>query len=118
MSRPPLFWPIHHLRRRPNSPNRNQPELGIPGLIEEMKRRVNRPVPELPLSEDTDLVNVSSEVKNGNGQGTYAGAVIPAKTSLAVYQQDAPPCPKCGHLAIPNGRCHRCHNCGESLGCS
>src|SRR5436189_4707627 len=39
--------------RENNSPNRNQPELAIPGLLEELKKKVRRPVRELPLSEET-----------------------------------------------------------------
>lgn len=31
---------------------------------------------------------------------------------------DAPLCPKCGTLTQRNGACHRCPQCGESLGCS
>src|SRR5439155_9344482 len=51
--------------REANSPNRNQQELAMPGLLEEIKKKVNRPVPELPLSEDTDLlVNRSSATGN------------------------------------------------------
>ena len=69
--------------------NRNQPELAMPGLIEELKKKLNRPVPELPLAEDTDN-----------------------------SQQDAPTCPNCGHVAVRNGACYKCLNCGESLGCS
>ena len=29
-----------------------------------------------------------------------------------------PQCPVCGHIAVRNGACYRCLNCGESLGCS
>ena len=47
--------------REANSPNRNQPELAIPGLQEEVKKKVNRPVPELALAEDTDIVGLKSE---------------------------------------------------------
>ena len=49
--------------REANAPNRNQPELAIPGLQEEVKKKMNRPVPELALAEDTDVL----EVKSGNG---------------------------------------------------
>ena len=38
--------------------------------------------------------------------------------SVAHFQQDAPPCPKCGHIVVRNGSCYKCNNCGESLGCS
>jgi ribonucleoside-diphosphate reductase alpha chain len=100
--------------REETSPTRNQPELNIPGLIEEMKRRINRPVPELPLSEDTETVDVT-EVKNGNGNGSPANSLI---SLTAHFQQDAPPCSNCGHVAVRNGSCYKCLNCGESLGCS
>ena len=46
--------------REANSPNRNQPELAIPGLQEEVKKKVNRPVPELAIAEDTDILDVKS----------------------------------------------------------
>ena len=31
---------------------------------------------------------------------------------------DAPTCPRCGHMSVRSGTCHKCTNCGESLGCS
>jgi len=91
---------------------RTQPELSMPGLLEEMKKKVNRPVPELPMSEDNDVV----EVKGGNGNGHDRRAQ--ALTSMITNQQDAPTCPNCGHVAVRNGACFKCLNCGESLGCS
>jgi ribonucleoside-diphosphate reductase alpha chain len=39
-------------------------------------------------------------------------------TSMITNQQDAPTCPNCGHVAVRNGACYKCLNCGESLGCS
>ncbi len=38
--------------------------------------------------------------------------------AIAHFQQDAPTCPNCGHIAVRNGACYKCLNCGESLGCS
>jgi ribonucleoside-diphosphate reductase alpha chain len=35
-----------------------------------------------------------------------------------VMDLDSPPCPKCGTITVRNGSCHKCQNCGESLGCS
>jgi ribonucleoside-diphosphate reductase alpha chain len=112
--------------RETNSPNRTQPELAIPGLMEELKKRVNRPVPELPLAEDTEVLEVNPA--NGNGKRTGvaapespapAGYVVKSlNDAVAHFQQDAPPCPKCGHVAVRNGACYKCLNCGESLGCS
>jgi len=110
-----------------NSPNRNQPELAIPGLLEEMKKKVNRPVPELPVStDDTDVVDVEAATHNGSTNGNGNGhsksqSAAPAGSlseTVAHFQQDAPPCPKCGHVAVRNGACYKCLNCGESLGCS
>ena len=95
--------------------NRAQPELAMPGLLEEEKKRLNRPVPELPIAEDND----APEVKSGNGNGHHASdAVKSLNDSVAHFQQDAPTCPNCGHVAVRNGACYKCLNCGESLGCS
>src|SRR5208337_1883891 len=41
--------------------NRAQPELAMPGLLEEEKKRVNRPVRELPIADDTDAIEIKSE---------------------------------------------------------
>ncbi|MGP8020363.1 MAG: vitamin B12-dependent ribonucleotide reductase, partial [Limisphaerales bacterium] len=96
---------------------RNQPELAMPGLMEELKKKVNRPVPELPIAEDNDAL----EEKSGNGNGHHAPAERTVKSlsdSVAHFQEDAPTCPSCGHVAVRNGACYKCLNCGESLGCS
>jgi len=89
---------------------RTQPELVIPGLEEELKKKVNRPVPELPIAEDTEII----EVKAGNGHVRRALTL----TSMITNQQDAPTCPNCGNVVVRNGACYKCLNCGESLGCS
>jgi ribonucleoside-diphosphate reductase alpha chain len=90
----------------------------MPGLFEEEKKKVNRPVPELlPIAEDTDVL----EVKNGNGDGQPAPVEDTVKNlsdAVAHFQEDAPTCPNCGHVAVRNGACYKCLNCGESLGCS
>src|SRR5678815_4908756 len=39
--------------REASSPK--QAELAIPGLMEEVKKKVNRPVPELPLAEESEI---------------------------------------------------------------
>ncbi len=107
--------------REANSPHRNQPELAIPGLLEELKKRVNRPVPELPIVEDDTSLLAAPAKQDAKGNGQTASAV-PAYTNLsdtlAHFQQDAPMCPNCGHVAVRNGACYKCLNCGESLGCS
>jgi ribonucleoside-diphosphate reductase alpha chain len=37
---------------------------------------------------------------------------------FAGLQVDAPACDRCGHITTRNGACYRCHNCGNSMGCS
>jgi ribonucleoside-diphosphate reductase alpha chain len=105
--------------REENSTNRNQPELAMPGLLEEVKKKINRPVPELPLAEEAS--DEEGRQTNGNGHPPASAANWSVKSlndSLAHFQQDAPICPSCGHVAVRNGACYKCYNCGESLGCS
>jgi ribosomal protein L32 len=71
---------------------------------------VNRPVPELQIAEDNDVV----EVKPGNVRERRAQSL----TAMITNQQDAPTCPNCGNVVVRNGACYKCLNCGESLGCS
>jgi ribonucleoside-diphosphate reductase alpha chain len=92
---------------------RTQPELAIPGILEAEKKAVNRPVPELPIADDQDVV----VLKPGNGHG-HGKTSLKALTSMIQNQADAPACPSCGHVAVRNGACYKCLNCGESLGCS
>ena len=102
--------------REAKAANSNQPELVMPGLVEEMKKQINRPVADLPLSDDTEIVEYLSikTVANGNG----ASGLARATSTSFVNQLDAPTCPNCGHVAVRNGACYKCLNCGESLGCS
>jgi ribonucleoside-diphosphate reductase alpha chain len=90
---------------------RTQPELAIPGLIEDLKKKINRPVPELPIAEENEVVNVKAT------PGSHGNRAL-TLTSMITNQQDAPTCPSCGHVAVRNGACYKCLNCGESLGCS
>jgi ribonucleoside-diphosphate reductase alpha chain len=86
----------------------------MPGLAEELKKTVNRPVPELlPIAEEnTDIV----EIKPGSVRKFARRAAI--LTQMITNQQDAPSCPNCGQITVRNGACYKCLNCGESLGCS
>jgi ribonucleoside-diphosphate reductase alpha chain len=110
--------------REANSPNRSQPELAIPGLLEEVKKKVNRPVPELPISDDDATIAVAAapataESAPTNGKGhTGTRSIQTLSDAISHFQLDAPLCPNCGHVTVRNGACHKCLNCGESLGCS
>ncbi len=97
-------------------------------LIEELKKKMNRPVSELPRSDEngTDFVvkspMTSTLVGQRDGTGTAAGgrAMMSSALLTSTFQNqgDAPSCPRCGHITVRNGACYKCLNCGESLGCS
>jgi len=60
-----------------------------------------------------EVVDVSA-VKNGNGHSTHTGN----GNYNFIARTDAPTCPECGSIMIPNGSCHKCVNCGTTSGCS
>jgi ribonucleoside-diphosphate reductase alpha chain len=91
---------------------RNQPELVMPGLAEEIKKKVNRPVADLPLADESDVVDLKPE----SSQKLASRAA--SLTQMITNQSDAPSCPNCGQITVRNGACYKCLNCGESLGCS
>ena len=107
--------------REANSLRNNQPELAIPGLQEEIKKKVNRPVPDLPLAEENDDVIEVNGTESGDQRLRNAdnfGGYKNLSHTIAHFQLDAPTCPSCGHVTVRNGACYKCLNCGESLGCS
>ncbi len=40
------------------------------------------------------------------------------RAPVAATLDDAPSCPECGMLMVPNGSCYKCINCGSTSGCS
>jgi ribonucleoside-diphosphate reductase alpha chain len=112
--------------REATSPSGAQAELPMPGLLEELKKKVNRPVPDLPIADEANtdiLVKAtvqSSPVASVSVVAAPAPQVATARTVTSTFQNqgDAPSCPVCGHIAVRNGACYKCLNCGESLGCS
>ncbi len=88
----------------------------MPGLQEQLRKTINRPVPDLPLSDETEVMDLPAT--GGNGHSNGGRMVTSLSESVAHFQQDAPTCPNCGHVAVRNGACFKCLNCGESLGCS
>ncbi|MBI5396562.1 MAG: vitamin B12-dependent ribonucleotide reductase [Verrucomicrobia bacterium] len=99
--------------REETNPQRGQTELPMKELQEAIKKKLNRPVPELPLAEEP-VVNTAAPARKANGNG----GPKTLSESVAHMMKDAPVCPKCGHLVVRNGACFKCLNCGESLGCS
>ena len=103
--------------REEHAPRRDQPELPLPELKEEVKKHVNKPVRELPVGEEPKAVDVSvaSEITSTTPPKPESA---PSGSTGFVNQTDAPTCPYCGHITVRNGACFKCLNCGESLGCS
>src|SRR4051812_1488125 len=58
--------------------------------------------------------NGSNGHKNGNASTTTTGN----GNYSFIARTDAPTCPECGSIMIPNGSCHKCVNCGTTSGCS
>jgi ribonucleoside-diphosphate reductase alpha chain len=106
--------------REANTPNGSQPELSMPDLEEELRKKINRPVRDLAITGgDTDFRATAVAPGNGNGRpDTGKRHVSQGPTAMIVNQLDAPTCSNCGHITVRNGACFKCLNCGESLGCS
>jgi len=93
----------------------------MPGLEDALKKKVNRPIPELPLSEEASRSKLNLEIVAGSDGNASAGrdeGLDLGGFRSFVNQSDAPACPNCGHVTVRNGACYKCLNCGESLGCS
>ena len=74
-------------------------------------------MPELPLSdEETSIMLKSALASDANGNGHRE--IKSLNDAVQHLMKDAPTCPSCGHVAVRNGACFKCLNCGESLGCS
>ncbi len=108
-----------------NSPVGAQAEIPLPGLHDELKKKLNRPVPELPLADEGNTAILPRPAVRHPVAPTVPAAAAhrPATaanvlTHMISGQADAPSCPNCGHIAVRNGACYKCLNCGESLGCS
>ena len=111
--------------RESNGTDRKQQELPMPGLQEEEKKKVNRPVRELALADEPDT-SENGNPNQGNGSGnsrvTYAAPgsaerVTVLNETYAYFDQDAPTCSNCGHVTVRCGACYRCTNCGDANGC-
>ena len=85
--------------RQRTAPDTTQGELPIPGQLEELKK-INRPIMELPFSEEGNseiLIKTVTGIRNiGNGHDSNHGRTL---TPTIQNQKDAPPYPRCGHVA-------------------
>jgi ribonucleoside-diphosphate reductase alpha chain len=63
---------------------------------------------------------MNAPVVAAGGNGEAAGEATPQRVDeqFRAMSDDAPACDRCGHITTRNGACYRCHNCGNSMGCS
>jgi ribonucleoside-diphosphate reductase alpha chain len=52
------------------------------------------------------------------GKDPRADQAARRDSQIKHFTTDAPVCDVCGHITVPSGRCHKCLNCGNSMGCS
>jgi ribonucleoside-diphosphate reductase alpha chain len=78
------------------------------------------PAPAKPAATPTvgaETASPSAESSNGhngkNGNGHNGSEMYGF-----LVRSDAPTCPECGSITVPNGSCHKCINCGTTTGCS
>jgi ribonucleoside-diphosphate reductase alpha chain len=77
-----------------------------------------------PKSRFSGLANritalVGSTVTDESGQLQSEAKVLEQfNAQFAHFPDDAPACDICGSITIRNGTCYKCHNCGNSMGCS
>jgi len=67
--------------------------------------------PSVPQSlADTGSAKLRAAANTTDSAGGNKGGLVTAT--------DAPPCPECGSIMVPNGSCYKCLNCGGTSGCS
>jgi ribonucleoside-diphosphate reductase alpha chain len=107
--------------------------LGAKFVKREPEVTESAPAPAEPIARVAEVVAAAHRVEvidatakpanghtNGNGHGkTNGGAPKHGNGDYSfIARTDAPTCPECGSIMIPNGSCHKCVNCGTTSGCS
>jgi ribonucleoside-diphosphate reductase alpha chain len=87
---------------------------------EEPVEAAPEPAPEAKSADAPPVVVVDVSASNGhsNGHAPKNGNGNGHATYNFIARTDAPTCPECGSIMIPNGSCHKCVNCGTTSGCS
>jgi ribonucleoside-diphosphate reductase alpha chain len=68
--------------------------------------------------EVVEVGAVKNGQANGNGHANGNGKTTINGNYSFIARTDAPTCPECGSIMIPNGSCHKCVTCGTTSGCS
>jgi ribonucleoside-diphosphate reductase alpha chain len=98
--------------REENTPNGGQTEFPLKEIVEQEKKVVNKPVPDLEQTgEQPARPTAAVEPVSLTG-------VQKLSQTVSHFMQDAPVCDTCGAITVRNGACYKCLNCGNSMGCS
>ena len=68
-------------------------------------------------AQKVEVIDVSNGKNGTNGHSNGHTHTGNGNYSF-IARTDAPTCPECGSIMIPNGSCHKCVNCGTTSGCS
>lgn len=103
-----------HTKFEPNGGVKNHPTIKRSTSLVDLTMRVLG----VKYAGRKDLQHVQEDaLEFGEIPPTHLDAAAYAAPAKS-YVSDAPLCPICGTLTQRNGACHRCPQCGESLGCS
>ena len=67
---------------------------------------------------DALAANTTGDTNTATGFDTLLNSTTGNGNYSFIARSDAPTCPECGSIMIPNGSCHKCVNCGTTSGCS
>jgi len=63
-------------------------------------------------------VEVPAPVSSTNSPMAAEQTGVQLELMTIKNQSDAPPCDFCGAIMVRNGSCYKCHECGNTTGCS
>jgi ribonucleoside-diphosphate reductase alpha chain len=88
-------------------------------LVDYIFRWLNLTFPNGKVKETlTPLLSAPQEAPVATAAGPAPAAPQRVDDQFIGLTTDAPACDRCGHITTRNGACFRCHNCGNSMGCS
>ena len=113
-----LVSKFSHSRFEPSGYTSNPDIPMAKSLVDYIFRWLDITFPNGAVKEEIAAAPVETKaMAAGNGDATEA-APQRLYEQFRSLSEDAPACDRCGHITTRNGACYRCHNCGNSMGCS
>jgi ribonucleoside-diphosphate reductase alpha chain len=79
---------------------------------------VSRVAEVVAAAHKVEVIDATALKRNGHANGNGSTKAHGNGDYSFIARTDAPTCPECGSIMIPNGSCHKCVNCGTTSGCS